>query len=75
MVAGLSGQIIANLDYRVPDLQLAQTPLYPDRITRIKKSDILSHDDSGVSLMPAGLLDRFTREEILDLMAWLESGQ
>jgi hypothetical protein len=71
----LSGQIIANLDYRVPDLQLAQTPLYPDRITRIKKSDILSHDDSAVSLMPAGLLDRFSKGEILDLLAWLESGQ
>jgi putative heme-binding domain-containing protein len=71
----LSGQIIANLDYRVGDLQLAQNPLYPDRITRIKKSDILSHDDSGVSLMPAGLLDRFSKDEILDLLAWLESGK
>ena len=71
----LSGQIIANLDYRVADLQLAQNPLYPDRITRIRKSDILSHDDSGVSLMPAGLLDRFSKDEILDLLAWLESGK
>ena len=69
-----SGQIIPNLDYRVADLQLAQNPLYPDRITRIKKSEIISHDDSEVSLMPAGLLDQFSKDEIFDLLALLESG-
>ncbi|MCP4849869.1 MAG: c-type cytochrome [Verrucomicrobiaceae bacterium] len=69
----LSGQIIANLDYRVGDLQLAQNPLYPDKITRIKKGDIISRGHSGVSLMPAGLLNRFSKGEILDLLAWLEN--
>ncbi|MFP6872965.1 MAG: hypothetical protein VCA55_05585, partial [Verrucomicrobiales bacterium] len=71
----LSGQIIANLDYRVPDLQLAENPLHPDKVTRIPKVDIISRGHSSVSLMPAGLLNLFSKEEILDLLAWLEGGQ
>ncbi|MFP6874750.1 MAG: c-type cytochrome, partial [Verrucomicrobiales bacterium] len=70
----LSGQIIANLDYRAPDLQLAENPLHPDKITRIPKADIISRGHSSASLMPAGLLNLFSKEEILDLLAWLEVG-
>jgi len=70
----LAGQIIPNLDYRVSTLQLAENPLYPDKITKIPKMDIAQRSHSEVSLMPPGLLNLLSREEILDLLAWLESG-
>jgi putative heme-binding domain-containing protein len=70
----LTGQVIPNLDYRAPELQLAPDPLHPDKITRIPKVKIVRRRVSAVSLMPTGLLNTFSREEILDLLAWLERG-
>jgi len=70
----LAGQVIPNLDYRAPELQLALDPLHPDKVTRIPKVKIARRRVSAVSLMPAGLLNTFSREEILDLLAWLERG-
>ena len=70
----LSGQIIPSRDYRSPKLQLATKPLEPFRITEIPKSEIESHKISQVSVMPEDLFDRFTKEEILELLAWLEAG-
>ena len=69
----LAGQLIPNADYREPTLQLAENPLYPDKVTKIPKAEILSQTHSPTSLMPQGLLNIFTREEILDLVAWLET--
>ena len=66
--------MIPNLDYRAPELQLALDPLHPDKVTRIPKVKIARRRVSAVSLMPAGLLNTFSREEILDLLAWLERG-
>ena len=37
----------------------------------IKKSDIASRAQSKTSIMPKGLLDKLTREEILDLIAYV----
>jgi putative heme-binding domain-containing protein len=54
-------------------LVLATNPVDPDRRQRFKKSDIADQRVSEVSPMPASLLDTLTREEILDLLAWLES--
>ncbi|MBM3848385.1 MAG: c-type cytochrome, partial [Verrucomicrobia bacterium] len=42
--------------------------------TQLKKSDITSRKASALSSMPEGLVDTLTRDEILDLMAFLESG-
>ncbi|HXX94520.1 MAG TPA: hypothetical protein VEN81_12870, partial [Planctomycetota bacterium] len=47
--------------------------LLPDKIT-IKKSDIERRQPSKVSPMPPNLVDHFTKEEVLDLMAYMESG-
>ena len=66
--------MIPNLDYRDPYLQLALDPLQPDRLTRIVKTSIRATRRSPVSLMPAGLLNIFSRKEILDLLAWIELG-
>src|SRR5262249_46248710 len=37
----------------------------------IKKADIAERKKSPTSMMPKGLLDRLTREEILDLLAFV----
>jgi putative heme-binding domain-containing protein len=47
-------------------------PLEPQTVT-IKKSEIESRKLSAISPMPVGLLNTFTKEEILDLLAYLES--
>jgi hypothetical protein len=70
----LAGQIIPNLDYRVPNLQLAENPLHPDKITKIPKVQIIKQYRSDVSLMPPGLLNLLTKDEVLDLLAWLQTG-
>jgi putative heme-binding domain-containing protein len=41
----------------------------------IQMSHIRSRELCKVSRMPAGLVNSFTRSDILDLLAWLESGQ
>jgi putative heme-binding domain-containing protein len=67
----LSGQIIPNLDYRESTLQLAENPLHPDKITKVPKSIILTQGHAPTSLMPQGLLNMFTKDEVIDLVAWL----
>ena len=53
---------------------LAINPADPDQRRRLAKADVASQRVSELSPMPAGLLDTLTREEILDLLAWVESG-
>ncbi len=48
-------------------------PLAPDT-TEILKEDIVSRELSRISKMPEGLLNVLTREEVLDLIAYLRSG-
>jgi len=67
----VSGQIIPNLDYREPTLQLAENPLEPNKITRIQKVNILKRSQSDISIMPPGLLNQMNKKEVLSLLAWL----
>jgi putative heme-binding domain-containing protein len=53
---------------------LAVNPVDSDHRRRIAKADIESQRVSDLSPMPEGLLNTLTREEILDLLAWVESG-
>ena len=70
----LTGQIIPSRDYRSPVLQLVTKPLEPYQVTEIPKSQIESFAISQTSVMPTDLLNTFTREDILELLAWLEAG-
>lgn len=63
------GRIVDETDAKVV---LQPNPLTPDRI-EIAKSDILERRPSAVSPMPEGLLNSFTQDEILDLLAYLVS--
>ena len=65
--------LIGRIVEETPDkIVLRANPLEPETVT-IKKSEIESRALSKVSPMPAGLLNTFTKEEILDLLAYLES--
>ncbi len=46
----------------------------PNAVQKIKKAEIKSRRTSAVSLMPAGLLSIFSKEQILDLLAYVEAG-
>ena len=45
----------------------------PGKLTTIQVDQIDAQRPSKVSMMPAGLLDTLTRDEILDLLAYLKS--
>jgi hypothetical protein len=52
-------------------VKIIENPLAKAAPVELKKSDIDSKNKSPVSLMPKGLLDKLTRDEILDLMAYV----
>lgn len=54
-------------------ITLMTNPLFPDKTERIPREEIESQQASLVSPMPAGLLDTLSKEELLDLIAYLES--
>jgi putative heme-binding domain-containing protein len=68
----LTGQIIPTLDYRAPHLFLAENPLQPDQAIKIRKVEVLNKRRSDLSIMPQGLLNNLSKQEILDLLAYLE---
>jgi len=75
MILLTSGKIVDGriLEENAQRLVLQPNPLQPEKI-EIKKSDIDKRALSKVSPMPAKLVDTFTKDEILDLLAYLESG-
>ena len=48
--------------------------LMPEKIKRIQKKDVEERFVSQVSPMPAGLINVLTKQEILDLISFLEAG-
>lgn len=67
----MTGQVLPQIDYRSPNLRVAIDPLDPRKIVEIEKQSIEQSQLSKTSPMPKGLLNFFTREEILDLLAYL----
>jgi putative heme-binding domain-containing protein len=54
--------------------QVATNLLTPAVLTRVPKKDVEEKIASQISSMPAGLLDVLTKEEILDLLSFVEAG-
>ena len=52
---------------------LVPDPLQPDNRVTLKKSDIAARSASRISPMPEGLVNGLSRDEILDLLAFIES--
>ena len=55
-------------------VKVIENPLAKAEPTTIQKADIAERKKSPVSIMPKGLLDKLTREEILDLIAYVAAG-
>jgi hypothetical protein len=55
-------------------LKVIDNPSAPDKITVVLKSDIEERTPSEVSIMPKGVLNKLTREEIFDLLAYVLGG-
>ncbi len=53
------------------EIALVENPLAKAEPIRIKKSEIDERSLAAVSIMPKGLLDRLTRDEVLDLIAYV----
>jgi putative heme-binding domain-containing protein len=72
----VSGKIITGMIVKETgnEVQVIENPLASTKPTTLKKADIEKRTESKVSLMPKGLLDRLTREEVLDLLAYVVSG-
>ncbi len=68
-----TGRIITGmvLEETEEEVQIVIDPLAKDKPTILNKSEIDDRDKSDTSLMPKGLLDKLSREEILDLVAYV----
>ncbi|MFC1757626.1 PVC-type heme-binding CxxCH protein [Planctomycetota bacterium] len=55
------------------ELKVVSNLLTPDKLTTIRKSEIEFRSSSTISMMPSGMLDSLNREEIIDLLSFLES--
>ncbi len=56
------------------NLMVLTNMLDPDSLVGVKRSEVEASQVSKSSMMPEGLLDTLTKDEILDLMAYLKSG-
>lgn len=65
------GRIVVEGDFRSEKLRIATEPLRPTAIIEISKREIDEARESETSPMPQGLLDSFSQQDILDLMAFL----
>ena len=70
-----SGQTITGLvvEETPAVIKLVENPLAQAAVTEIKVTDIMARKNSPTSIMPKGLLDKLTRDEILDLVAFVHA--
>jgi putative heme-binding domain-containing protein len=71
-----SGKTISGLvlEENANTIKIIENPLVKADPTIIRRGDVLERQRSKISLMPKGLLDKLTRDEILDLVAYVASG-
>ena len=77
IIATLGGKLYSGVIVEENDkvLKLSDNPLKEDAgVIEIAKDDIDERDESKVSIMPKGLLNTMTKDEILDLLAYIISG-
>jgi len=72
---GSGKQIIGLVIEETPDvIKVVENPLAKPDATIIRRGDVVERQRSKTSIMPKGLLDKLTRDEILDLVAYVASG-
>ncbi len=72
----VEGRIVTGVIVKETDseYQVATSLLNPNTLTTIRKVEVDEKVASKISPMPVGLLNVLTREEVLDLHAYLEAG-
>ncbi|HKB40562.1 MAG TPA: c-type cytochrome, partial [Gemmataceae bacterium] len=68
-----SGKVVTGLilEETPKTVKVIENPLAKTQPIVLKKSQIAKREKSSTSIMPKGLLDKLTREEILDLIAYV----
>jgi len=68
-----SGKVVTGLvlDETPERVRVIENPLAKAEALELKPSEIVSRQKSSSSIMPKGLLDKLSREEILDLIAYV----
>jgi putative heme-binding domain-containing protein len=71
-----SGKLVTGLilEETPETVKVIENPLAKAEPVILKKADIAERKKSPTSIMPKGLLDKLTHEEILDLMAYVLAG-
>jgi putative heme-binding domain-containing protein len=72
----VSGKLVQGLVVEeTPEvIKLVENPLVKTEPIVLKRSDIVDRQRSKTSIMPKGLLEKLTRDEILDLVAYVSAG-
>ncbi|MEK6258166.1 MAG: PVC-type heme-binding CxxCH protein [Planctomycetota bacterium] len=70
-----SGKVVTGLVVEeTPDvIKLVENPLVKSDPIVIKRGDVVDRQKSKTSIMPKGLLDKLTKDEILDLIAYVNA--
>jgi putative heme-binding domain-containing protein len=55
-------------------LSVMTSAFAPETLTPVKVSDVKSRKPYPVSMMPVGLINALNRDELLDLLAYIQSG-
>jgi putative heme-binding domain-containing protein len=71
-----SGKVVTGLvlEETPETIKIIENPLAKAEPTILQRSDIVDRQRSKTSMMPKGLLDKLTRDEILDLVAYVAAG-
>jgi putative heme-binding domain-containing protein len=65
--------IVGRITEETPEKIVIRPNPLAEQTILVLKSDVEERSQSKVSPMPAGLLDTFSREDVLDLLAYIES--
>ena len=71
-----NGDVVTGSVIEVVDKKILVAPVMmnPQATVTIAEADVKSEEPSSVSPMPAGLLNELTKEQIVELMAFLDAG-
>ena len=70
----VAGRVVRD-DFRESTISISANPFAPAELTLVPKGDIASSEPSPVSPMPPGLLDGFSKDEIFQLLDFLDGAQ
>jgi putative heme-binding domain-containing protein len=75
VIVTVEGEVVSGLVVAEDDevVKVVDNPLKRDAPTEIPRARIASRQASALSLMPAGLLNTYTAEEVLELLIFLQA--